>query len=884
MKKVLVIVFALLAVNASFAVNYRVDLHDEWGGGMGGCYLTVSVNGITVLEPFSLGEGLGPQSYYFSVEDGDDVFVDFYEGSDPYTYSYYIYNELGEEIANSGLPGDIPGDVTLIAEVPYYDQGTLDGVVTDITTGLTIPMADVRISNSNFDYMISTDTAGKYTMEVITSMGAFDISCSASGLTSEPVNVIAIANETVTNNFQLDIKIGDKVENPIWISGNSFTHDDNTSDYRDDYEIGIANWWSYIFDAPDVVYAFTIEEYKTLNVSLNFASWETQVVLFEAGDVPQTLNHIASGDTELSNVSLGPGTYYIVVDGKIIEEGVTEAEGTYTLFFNLSEYMDPAYDEDFEGGTLPVGWKVVDANGDSFSWEMYAGIESFDNPFSGDYVARFKTFVGWPIGVITGVDEWLIPRALMPTAENSSVRFRYRAASAAWTEVFQVRLSTTGTDIEDFTELLEETTVSYDNDWHISENDLSDYAGQQVYIAVVCLSSLEEGFMLDVDAFELPYYVPGKDLVLKSINVNYTPILGENNIYKVHVKNFGMPTDDYVVKLMNTNGTVLATATGIEIPTNAEQIINIEWNTSEIEETELYAVVEIDGDENTDNNESIAYTVFPQFEDQVVWPVGNENNMLERYGTEMPLSTVRPYSISKTIYPAYDMPGPGTINTLVYQYYVKDEVLDVPVTIYMGEIEKSNLTGETILADDLDIVFIGELDFIVKDDQLVIPLSFPYDYQGGNLVVMFHKDSSEEFNYFSWFITSPCRFSTVRSQSEDSDVAMDPNDPNQIFWNVADFPNTKFVMLLDYTVDIEEIEARENSSSMISYPNPFSSSTTIKYEQQSDSHINVSIYNISGQLISVLVNSYQSEGTHTIEWNGVNQAGMNVPDGIYYAE
>ncbi len=878
MKKFLVIVLALLCFNVTRAVEYRLDIFSEWGSGWADCYLTVSVNGTMVLEPVSVGESYEPFSYYFSVNNGDEVFVDFFEGMDGINCQYFIYDELGTEVASSGMNYTTPEDITFVAEVPEYELGFLEGVVAD-PDGSPVQMAKVHISNSDFDFEIYTDKNGKYSKEVITTMGAFDIECQTSGLVSEPVTgITAIPDQSVTTNIQLEALIGDRMDNPIWIEGDSYTHTGNTSDFWDDYEIGISNSWSCMFDSPDVVYAFTLEEYKSVNVSMNFTNFESQVAIFEAGDTPQCLNQVATGDIELTNVALGPGTYYIVLDGKIIEEGIEEQSGTYTFIFNLSDYVGTIYSEDFEDAMLPVGWKIIDANGDTHSWEFYAGVESFDKPYSGVYVARFKTFM-WPSNLVTSVDEWLITRALMPTSENSSVRFQYRAVSAAWPEIFQVRLSTTGTDVEDFDVLLEETEVYFgDTEWRVSENDLSDYVGQQVYIAVVCISTLEEGFMFDVDAFELPYYVAEKDLAIKSIDINPTPITGKNNTYKVHIKNLGQPTADYVVKLMNTDGAELASATGTEIPTNAEQIINLQWNPDGVEESEIYAVVETADDENSENNESLVYTVNSQLGDQIIWSVGNENNGIEGicYAKQTPISMSKTNSISKTVYPAYDMPGPGTINTLIYQYFVKEDVIGIPVTVYMGEIAKSHLTGETILAVDLEVVYTGDLDFYTTDGQLVIPLDTPYDYQGGNLVVMFHREPGQEFNYFSNFITSPCRFNTVRSQMNASNEAMDPNDPNQPFGNVTYFPNTKFVIEAEDHVEVEKIQENKGISTLNAYPNPFSTSTTIEYELDVDSYVDIRIYNLQGQLIKVLDNSNHIAGLHTVEWDG-----RNLPEGVY---
>ena len=68
------------------------------------------------------------------------------------------------------------------------------------------------------------------------------------------------------------------------------------------------------------------------------------------------------------------------------------------------------------------------------------------------------------------------------------------------------------------------------------------------------------------------------------------------------------------------------------------------------------------------------------------------------------------------------------------------------------------------------------------------------------------------------------------------------------------------------------------------YPNPFNPSTTITYGINEDSKVNISIYDITGQLINTLQNGYQEEGWHSVKWNGINQQGEQVPAGIYLSK
>ena len=61
------------------------------------------------------------------------------------------------------------------------------------------------------------------------------------------------------------------------------------------------------------------------------------------------------------------------------------------------------------------------------------------------------------------------------------------------------------------------------------------------------------------------------------------------------------------------------------------------------------------------------------------------------------------------------------------------------------------------------------------------------------------------------------------------------------------------------------------------YPNPFNASTTIRYELKENSAITLSIFNIHGKEIDMIVNDYQQAGEHSITWKG-----QYVPSGIYF--
>ena len=65
------------------------------------------------------------------------------------------------------------------------------------------------------------------------------------------------------------------------------------------------------------------------------------------------------------------------------------------------------------------------------------------------------------------------------------------------------------------------------------------------------------------------------------------------------------------------------------------------------------------------------------------------------------------------------------------------------------------------------------------------------------------------------------------------------------------------------------------------YPNPFNPETEIRCQLPEASQVSLKIYNVYGQEIKTLINTYHSAGYYSIKWDGTNNQGMIVASGIY---
>ena len=65
------------------------------------------------------------------------------------------------------------------------------------------------------------------------------------------------------------------------------------------------------------------------------------------------------------------------------------------------------------------------------------------------------------------------------------------------------------------------------------------------------------------------------------------------------------------------------------------------------------------------------------------------------------------------------------------------------------------------------------------------------------------------------------------------------------------------------------------------YPNPFNPLTTISYDLPKDSFVSITIYDMLGNVVNNLVNTNQSSGYKSVQWNAKDNLSQPVSAGVY---
>jgi flagellar hook assembly protein FlgD len=69
---------------------------------------------------------------------------------------------------------------------------------------------------------------------------------------------------------------------------------------------------------------------------------------------------------------------------------------------------------------------------------------------------------------------------------------------------------------------------------------------------------------------------------------------------------------------------------------------------------------------------------------------------------------------------------------------------------------------------------------------------------------------------------------------------------------------------------------------LLAAPNPFAQRTTFRYTLEQAGALALDICNSADRLVRRLNNGIASPGTHEAVWAGLDAAGRNAPEGIYF--
>jgi hypothetical protein len=154
-------------------------------------------------------------------------------------------------------------------------------------------------------------------------------------------------------------------------------------------------------------------------------------------------------------------------------------------------------EEGFEGDFLPACWTSIDADGDGQAWFPYGFAGT---AYEGLISAASASWTG-PTGPLTP-DNYLVSPPLI-IGPDEILSFYIASQDPNWpAEKYGIYVSTTGNLEADFTDELWTETLT-DDVWQSRELDMSDYEGEEIYIAFRHFDVTDQ-FYIKLDQIVLP--------------------------------------------------------------------------------------------------------------------------------------------------------------------------------------------------------------------------------------------------------------------------------------------------------------------------------------------------------------------------------------------
>ena len=111
--------------------------------------------------------------------------------------------------------------------------------------------------------------------------------------------------------------------------------------------------------------------------------------------------------------------------------------------------------------------------------------------------------------------------------------------------------------------------------------------------------------------------------------------------------------------------------------------------------------------------------------------------------------------------------------------------------------------------------------------------------------------------------------------------SIDMNETSSINLSASDLPIELDIIVQSLTLSLGNEQLPTKFGISQNYPNPFNPTTTLKYQLPEFSAVNISIYDMLGNLVRTLVNTSESPGYKSVQWNATNNQGEPVSAGVY---
>jgi hypothetical protein len=282
------------------------------------------------------------------------------------------------------------------------------------------------------------------------------------------------------------------------------------------------------------------------------------------------------------------------------------------------------------------------------------------------------------------------------------------------------------------------------------------------------------------------------DLGCLSITGNLTPSVGGATPYTITIKNNGSATQtNYQVKLMKEGDVEIGSVNGTSIASMATMSYEIPWTPTATGATYLYGKVVMTGDEIAQNNQTSNLNVVVQAQGIVAVTVGTGGST-----GRMPMDMYYKNSLFETVYLASELNIGGLLTGIQFYNNFATNLPSMPTNIWVGETTQTDLAAGWIPSTQLTQVFSGNVDYPSGANNILIQLTTPFPYGGGNMVVMVQRPMDTDwYSSSDVFVTQTVGTSRTLNAYSDS-TPFDPTAPPTAT-PTGMFPKTTFMFITD---------------------------------------------------------------------------------------